>query len=736
VVATLGAAGDAAMSALFSVLRTQRDSETRIAAAVDALAASSAEVDARIIAELVEHADPAVVADGAQILGRRRRMSSVPALARLIVHRDDNVAVAAIEALGRIGGRGALEPLVAAVRSGNFFRVFPAIDVLGRSGDPRAVAPLAQLLTDARYGPEAARALARTGEKTAVAPLVELLAHPTEAWVRLGATALADLARQHQSRYGEGDPLAEYFHEHRPPQAVPRMLARSLTGAEPTEQVAICKVLAAIDDPSVVPQLTQLLDGGETVASAAAEALKSRALSADADLVAALREGNSERRQVILPVMARTTAVPDIVLCLSDADPRVRALACEALARIGAVGVVKSLFPLLADPNPGVVQAAIGAVQSLGSRDTEALVLEAARHPSATVRRSAMRIIAYFGYGSAMPQVEAGIRDADPRVRDAAIQSLAFVDHPSALPQLLAAAKAADEKVRSAAMRALGNCAVRDARVGSLLIKGLEDPAAWVRYYACQSLGKLAVELAVKQIAARVHDPAGQVRVAAVEALAHLSSDEAQEVLREAATSAEPDIQRAALIGLGIGRRPASLAPLLAACRSEDPATRLVALSAVVEFPAKDVVPMLASAAADPDPTIRSAAVGLLAGRDGPEATEALIALLDGHRQEELVDALSVPVPGRIAALLSGLETANEEVAPMLTSALARMRRPDATASLREAVVLPNVAARKAAATSLGALGTREALGVLRDVAERDPDLQVRQICTLLLAAP
>src|SRR6185436_16731911 len=149
------------ISPLCEVLQSRRDDETRIAAAMDALASSLGEPRAALL-DLLADDNPAVVADAASVLGRRRDPDAVQPLVGLLDHPDDNVAVAAIEALGRIGGRRAVDALLSVLAGGHFFRVFPAMDVLGRSGDPRAVGPLTALLGQSLYAADAARALAHT----------------------------------------------------------------------------------------------------------------------------------------------------------------------------------------------------------------------------------------------------------------------------------------------------------------------------------------------------------------------------------------------------------------------------------------------------------------------------------------------------------------------------------------------------------------------------------------------
>jgi hypothetical protein len=101
VIAALAEIGEAALAALSSSLLRERDDETRVAATVDALVASAGDTEAALIA-MSAGAEPAVLADVAQILGRRRQVASIPTLAELAQHPDDNVAVGAIEALGRV----------------------------------------------------------------------------------------------------------------------------------------------------------------------------------------------------------------------------------------------------------------------------------------------------------------------------------------------------------------------------------------------------------------------------------------------------------------------------------------------------------------------------------------------------------------------------------------------------------------------------------------------------------
>jgi HEAT repeat protein len=91
-------------------------------------------------------------------------------------------------------------------------------------------------------------------------------------------------------------------------------------------------------------------------------------------------------------------------------------------------------------------------------------------------------------------------------------------------------------------------------------------------------------------------------------------------------------------------------------------------------------------------------------------------------------ELLSTSVPGRVDGLVDALREADEEVAAVLASALARMRTTEAHAALAHALALPSPAARKAAAITAAAVGTRPLIDALQARADNDPDPEVRRV--------
>ena len=256
------------------------------------------------------------------------------------------------------------------------------------------VAPLLGLLADPFYVTEAARALGRTGQEAAVPALAGLLQRGTDAVMRVAAVALVEIHEAQVQRFG-GARVVQSALRARPVRAdLGRRLARCLSGADAAEKAALSRLLGWVGGPDAASGLLALLDAEPAVARAAASALMELGPEAEDPILQALREGDSARRLVLLPLVARrVAAVPDVVRALEDRDPTVRALAADTLSRIGDPAAVAALFERLGDDDPRVAQAAAGAIQSLGSEETEELALDAARSADARTRRAALRII-------------------------------------------------------------------------------------------------------------------------------------------------------------------------------------------------------------------------------------------------------------------------------------------------------------------------------------------------------
>ena len=733
VVAALAAAEFAAMPILIEILRASRENEAKIAGLVDALATTPRAIDELLI-DLADDDQVAVVCDAAQILGRRESTRSLPKLKQLTQHEDDNVALAAVEALGRIGGKEALECLLALAEGRNFFRTFPTIDILGRSGDSRVLSTLLALSVDPLYGAEAVRALGRLGDPNAVPALLEQLTRASGGLVGAIALSLVAIHEAAEDRFGTGSSVERLLSSWSKVGELRQRLMLGLKRADAAEQLALSQVLSWIGEESTVPSLLGLLRGAPAVAQGAALSLKRLGALAEPQLIAALQGGTSEERRLLVPLLGgKQSARDQLIGCLDDEDPTVRALSCDALARTSDPAAVPAIFPLLSDADARVGQAALAAIQTLGSDETRRLALAASSSVDGRLRRAALRIIGYFGYHEGLAALVEASKSADERLREAALAGLPFIDDPRAQRELLQAAHHHSPRTRTFAVRALGHTSGEPA-VLEQLRSALGDTDAWVRYYACQALGRLHDDSATDAIALLLGDPFGQVRVAAVEALAHLRGARAFEILSSVLGADDADLHRAGLLAIGQSKRAEALPQLLLALASPEAATRLVALAALAESGLPDALPAVARATRDPDEGVRVAATGLLAARSDLAATNELIALLlDTPTEQSLIRALAKPAPDRCQALSAALAHVDDAAAAAVVASLARMHSEESLATLRAALTSANDAARRAAASALLALQDKASGAVLERSALSDPDAEVRRICSAVL---
>jgi HEAT repeat protein len=731
VVAGLAALGDDAVGSLCDWLRDQRSSERAIAAAVDALSASMGASATHAVLALLGDPHPMVAADAAQILGRRGAGEAAPALAGLLEHPDDNVGVAAIEALGAIGGPRALDALIDVLGRRNFFRTFPALQVLARADDPRVVAPIANLLDDETYRFEAARALGRSGYAQAIRPLSSLLPRAGDAMVRLVALALSDLVVRAEW-HGASDHVAEVMRGVLGP-FLGRFIG-ALRTAEPSERNAIAVVLSRIGDASAIQDLARLLDDPEVRASAT-DAIQRITRHQDDALIDALTSEDPATRAAVLPIVSTMRAAEAVRALVTDDDPGTRAQACEALARIGDTSAVPLLFTALGDANPRVGHAATAAIQSLGVPETAGRAITALRSGPSAVRRHALRIISYMGFAEAFVPVLEAAGDPDPQIAELAVGALGMMSDPRVDPAFQQLALDPRELVRAATMRAAGHRGGAGAL--RILEAGLADDIAWVRYYACQGLGRIHDDVTTSLVVARLSDATPHVRIAAIEALARIATPAAWQALCSAIRSTDLDEQRAALTGIALRPREEALPFLLDGAGSSDTATQLIALSGLARRSESAALAALTAAASGKDPALRDAALSLLGDRSDPPAMEVLVELalamdLDhpAHR------TLSLPGAGRAHAIALRLADADDRAAGILVAALARMGDELATAALFDALASGNPAARRAAAGALAGIGAHGARAAVAELALADPDPEVRRVCSAVSDDP
>ncbi|MDJ0947488.1 MAG: HEAT repeat domain-containing protein [Alphaproteobacteria bacterium] len=245
----------------------------------------------------------------------------------------------------------------------------------------------------------------------------------------------------------------------------------------------------------------------------------------------------------------------------------------------------------------------------------------------------------------AVPAASPGSSEADQEGRDAACKVLC---------DLL---NAGDEVQRWAAARALGQIGA-SATVGSL-IEALRDPDEDVRMAAAEALDRLGAEAAAPALLENlIQDPCGEVKAAAIAALASLRHAPAVPVLRRLALSRDEeivwdddefyaggwddwlDIQMKAVEALGAFGEAEAASDIVAAMTDEMGQDLSVTGTAALAGLGDAGVDALAAFLGAPSARLRVYASGALGACEGEAATAALVGALSDSAAEVRTAAL------------------------------------------------------------------------------------------------
>jgi HEAT repeat protein len=285
-----------------------------------------------------------------------------------------------------------------------------------------------------------------------------------------------------------------------------------------------------------------------------------------AELLARARQPARPVNDTIANALARLgkAAIPALIDVATDTNPRVRAIAAQALGRIRDQRALDILIAALADP--------------------------------------------------------------DMNVRDVGVYWLGPLHDRRATEPLLAALATSDTRQRSMIVRSLGQ--LRDQRAIEPLLSMLNDEQEdlFVREEAARSLGALKAKGALDSLARLFRQQGDHFRYAILQALLSLGKT-ALPLILDLAEDTDPDVRRMIALTLGGMRRQPVIEPLTRLLNDPDDSVRANAAYALgqLRHPMSDK--LLLTALSDPHPDVRYSAVSALAMVGEPSALPALEAL-------------------------------------------------------------------------------------------------------------
>ena len=511
-----------------------------IASAIEAVGGSlreAVEDEARVLWDrnvaALANGTPTERAGAAEELGRSGRAEAVKLLLPLVdsdAEEEPRVAVAAARALGAVGDDSARAALEALLKDGpDAERVEAAAEALGTLGDPDAATALATVGESgpARLARAAVEALVALPQAPEVGlALCQVALHTREASL---AARAAFQARARESECPEQPLLSHLSGQGAESVAALAALGQLRLSPEPAEQASRrMEQLLAAPDPGVRAEAARSL--GRLGIARAAPALLRRASELRDRLERARGGADSgappeleEELGAVLSALSRLHAPEAGALArarLGDPSARLRAAAVDALGALGAENA-GAIGAGLLDPDPRVFAASAEALGRIGPAAVPALSAAAAKFNREDPERcgALARALGETGSPEAVPALATL---AEGSAAAAAATALGRIGTQGATAALLTLLERPDPAGRPEALDALGGLAASEA--GPLATSELTNDRPEVRAAAARALGRIHFEPAAGRLEALRADYDGQVRRAAVEALARLPS--------------------------------------------------------------------------------------------------------------------------------------------------------------------------------------------------------------------
>jgi HEAT repeat protein len=474
-------------------------------------------------------------------------------------------------------------------------------------------------------------ALAGIGSESATSALVARLADP-DANVRAaaadalgavgGSTARAALR---ETATGSGqDPLVRFSALHALDTLEEPMRASELAGV--------------LGDPMLGPAGLALLGRCESDPAALDALLKG--------LASGVRAARESSMRGILRLAARVdgAALGDLVARLDEVSLAVPNITASAVAHLpeadlgtqlalvqflGLLRARSAVVPILeAGRDEALAQVALGALAEIGPAAADELDAAWARL-SAERRRAACEVLGRVGGPRAVERLIAALDDADPLLRAAAASAIGTLGVEKALVPLVRRLECAapeddpeGEAERSALIEAIvalagpggdGGSPALAARAVELLAALLSGSGDETRLSAARALARIARREDAALVALLMKDPSARVRRAAVDAIARIEPDSTPEPLHLAIADESASVRIAAARALGASRSDSVFDDLRRLAEDEDVRVRAMAVQAVGR-----------RFAADPQPSLRAAALGVLSSACNDAAPVAL----------------------------------------------------------------------------------------------------------------
>ncbi|MCC7202974.1 MAG: HEAT repeat domain-containing protein [Nitrospirae bacterium] len=513
----------------------------------------------------------------ADILGRLELGEAVPILIEMMRDSNDNVRSSAIEGLGRITDQSIVDYLIDLLKQEDWVTLF-AVESLGRLGDIKAVNPLVSLIkstknADVQY--MAIDALSHISGDVSVAGLLEVIACVKPEIMDMAVMGIVTLM------HGEIGPVIDKFGRDEFTGHLVR-LAANLDKSEQDNIIYIMKAFQAIGSSRCaeeVLKLTDALDRDNTdLLNKAVEVIKD--IGEETTLINSLNHGNDINKLVSvrgLGLLRSEKAITSLTLLFDEVDRDLKMEILSAMGNIGGQEAFRFISGKLSCDEGHIREAAVEALGEMAEADAIKPLLERlmkeeyhnviARIVSALIRiglrykkeelayglinglyskNPSIREMVVKGLGElrwidSSEEINRLLNDENWRVRRACLEVLGIQKDEGLLDNLIIAAHDEKDEVRMVVAQLLSE--YKDDRAIDTLIELLENNNDLIQIMAIEGLVRQKSIRAIPHFMRLAVSQDYTVRKSSIWALGELGAQEAEDILRAAASDEDQEIR-------------------------------------------------------------------------------------------------------------------------------------------------------------------------------------------------
>jgi len=331
-----------------------------------------------------------------------------------------------------------------------------------------------------------------------------------------------------------------------------RQLLAQIYYLQPSEKMAVFKLLNELVTIELVPDLLSRMDGKDPVVKMHLIDTLSRFETPEVHraLQESLKDPNKLVRQSALVSLSRMKGDIDLAVVadlLLDNDVDVINKAIDVIVHLNDPDTVKYLLPAMKSENEFSRRGAVEVLNEVGTVASVKFLLEAVADEDWWVRSRASDALARIGGDKVVSAVLELIKDKDEDIRRAAIEILNSCGDKRALDHLIEATTDKDWWVSERAADALAGIGDKKAVPAILAMLERNDKSLPI---AIKTLGVLGNVSHLQTVAPFLKRPEKEVRIAAIEALTGLTdeanSDSVRAHIQEATEGQGETIIRAA----------------------------------------------------------------------------------------------------------------------------------------------------------------------------------------------